>query len=140
MPQYEKPPQFLARDAEDPLANAMQESLKTVTKLMRQQPPPKRLVTALGNQTPDQGVTFKPGQIVDIPHGLDRTPAGFNIAKVVTDTPRAGSAPIAAPNLQVVEVPGPLGQKIMRLRYIAPKKDNGEDADASPVRLHLEIY
>lgn len=140
MAQQDKPSQFLARDAKDPLANAMQESLAAVTKSMRQQPPPKQLVTSLGTQTPDQGITFKPGQIVDIPHGLGRVAAGFNIAKVVTDTPRAGSAPLAAPNLQVVEVPGPLGQKIMRLRYIAPKKDNGEDADASPVRLHLELF
>jgi hypothetical protein len=56
----------------------------------------------------------------------------------VTNTPNAKSAPYATPNLQVVEVPGPLGQKIMRLRYIAPKDDNGNDV-LDPVRLHLEI-
>lgn len=139
MPQQDKPSQFLVRDAKDPLANAMQESLAAVTKSLRQQPPPKQLVTALGSQTPDQGVVFKPGQIVDIPHGLGRVASGFNIAKVVTDTPNASSAPYAAPNLQVVEVPGPLGQKIMRLRYIAPKDDQGNDVTA-PVRLHLELF
>jgi hypothetical protein len=88
---------------------------------------------------PDQGITFKPGQIVDIPHGLGRNAAGFNIAKVVTDTPNANSAPYAAPNLQVVEVPGPLGQKIMRLRLIPPKDQNGDDI-LDPVRLNLEIF
>lgn len=139
MPKQDKPSQFLVRDANDPLANAVQESLAAVTKSLRQQPPPKQLVTALGQQTPDAGVQFKPGQIVDIPHSLGRSAAGFNIAKVVTDTPNASSAPYAAPNLQVVEVPGPLGRKIMRLRYIAPKDDNGNDV-TTPVRLHLEIF
>lgn len=139
MPQLDKPSQYLVRDAKDPLANQMQESLAQVTKALRQQPPPKQLITSLGTQTPDQGINFKPGQIVDIPHGLGRTAAGFNIAKVVTDTPNASSAPYASPNLQVVEVPGPLGQKIMRLRYIPPKDDQGKDV-TTPVRLHLEIF
>ena len=58
---------------------------------------------------------------------------------IVIDTPNASSAPYAAPNLQVVEVPGSLGQKIMRLRYIAPKDDQGNDVTA-PVRLHLELF
>lgn len=139
MPKQDKPSQFLARDAKDPLANAVQESLSQVTKSLRQQPPPKQLVSSLSKQMPDQGIMFKPGQIVDIPHGLGRNAAGFNIAKVVTDTPNASSAPYAAPNLQVVEVPGPLGQKIMRLRYIAPKDSNGVDVK-TPVRLNLEIF
>jgi hypothetical protein len=139
MPKQDKPSQFLARDAKDPLANAVQESLAQVTKSLRQQPPPKQLVSSLSKQMPDQGIMFKPGQIVDIPHGLGRNAAGFNIAKVVTDTPRASSAPYATPNLQVVEVPGPLGQKIMRLRYIAPKDDQGNDV-MTPVRLNLEIF
>jgi hypothetical protein len=139
MPQQDKPSQFLARDTADPLANAMQESLAAVTKSLRQQPPPKQLITSLGTQAPDQGVQFKPGQIVDIPHGLGRNAAGFNIARVVTDTPSASTAPYAAPNLQVVEVPGPLGQKIMRLRYIPPKDENGNDV-LDPVRLNLEIF
>ncbi len=139
MPKQDKPSQFLVRDAKDPLANAVQESLAQVTKSLRQQPPPKQLVSSLSKQFPDQGITFKPGQIVDIPHGLGRVAAGFNIARVVTDTPNASSAPYATPNLQVVEVPGPLGQKIMRLRYIAPKDDNGDDV-LTPVRLNLEIF
>lgn len=139
MPQLDKPPQYLTKEVEDPVANAMQDALTQVTKSIRQQPPPKQLVTSLGTQSPDQGITFKPGQIVDIPHGLGRSAAGFNIAKVVTDTPNASSAPYAAPNLQVVEVPGPLGQKIMRLRYLAPKDASGNDV-TTPVRLHLEIF
>jgi hypothetical protein len=140
MPKQDKPSQFLVRDAGDPLANAMQESLAQVTKSLRQQPPPKQLVSSITKQMPDQGVTFRPGQIVDIPHGLGRNAAGFNIAKVVTDTPRASSAPFAAPNLQVVEVPGALGQKIMRLRLIPPKDDNGNDIPIDPVKLNLEIF
>lgn len=142
MPKQDKPTQFLVRDANDPLANAVQESLAEVTKSLRQQPPPKQLVTSLGKQTPDQGIVFKPGQIVDIPHGLGRVAAGFNIAKVVTDTPSASTAPYQAPNLQVVEVSGELGQKIMRLRYIPPKRWDGtkEVEVTDPVRLNLEIF
>ena len=142
MPKQDKPSQFLVRDAKDPLANAVQESLAEVTKSLRQQPPPKQLVTSLSKQTPDQGIMFKPGQIVDIPHGLGRVATGFNIAKVVTDTPSASTAPYQAPNLQVVEVPGPLGEKIMRLRYIAPKRWDGtkEVEVLDPVRLNLEIF
>lgn len=139
MPKQDKPTQFLAREAKDPLANAMQESLAQVTKSLRQQPPPKQLITSLSRQFPDQGITFKPGQTVDIPHGLGRVAAGINIAKVVTDTPRADSAPYAAPNLQVVEVPGALGDKIMRVRYIAPKDEDGNDV-TDPVKLNLEIF
>ena len=142
MAKQDKPAQFLAKDAKDPLANAVQESLAEVTKSLRQQPPPKQLITSIGTQTPDAGITFKPGQIVDIPHGLGRVAAGFNIAKVVTNTPNASTAPYEAPNIQVVEVPGPLGQKIMRLRYIPPKKWDGtkEVEVTDPVRLHLEIF
>ena len=103
-----------------------------------QQPPPSQLVTTLSKNRPGQGVKFKPGQTVDIPHNLGRTPNGFNIAKVITNTNQASSAPAAVPNLQVVEVPGPLGQKIMRLRYIPPKDSNGNEI-LDPVSLHLEI-
>lgn len=139
MAQLDKPTQYLTQEVEDPVANAMQDTLAQVTKAIRQQPSPKQLITSLGSQSPDQGITFRPGQIVDIPHGLGRSAAGFNIAKVVTDTPSASSAPYATPNLQVVEVPGALGQKVMRLRYIAPKDDQGNDV-TTPVRLHLEIF
>lgn len=142
MPKQDKPSQFLPRDADDPLANSVQEALAAVTKSLRQQPPPKQLVTSTSKQMPGQGITFKPGQIVDIPHGLGRVASGFNIAKVVTNTNNASTAPYQAPNLQVVEVSGELGQKIMRLRYIAPKRWDGtkEVEVADPVRLNLEIF
>lgn len=133
-----KPEQFTPRPSGNAQLDRVQRTVSDATDAIRQQPPPSQVVTSLGKKAPGQGITFKPGQIVDVPHNLGRTPSGFNIAKVVTNTPNAGSAPYAAPNLQVVEVPGPLGQKIMRLRYIAPKDDQGNDV-TTPVRLHLEI-
>jgi hypothetical protein len=133
-----KPEQFTPRPSGNAQLDRVQRAVSDSTDAIRQQPPPSQTVTSLGSGSPGQGITFKPGQIVDVPHNLGRTPNGFNIAKVVTNTPNAKSAPYATPNLQVVEVPGPLGQKIMRLRYIAPKDDNGNDV-LDPVRLHLEI-
>lgn len=133
-----KPEQFTHRPSGNAQLDRVQRTVSDATDAIRQQPPPSQVVTSLSKNSPGQGITFKPGQIVDVPHNLGRTPSGFNIAKVVTNTPNAGSAPYAAPNLQVVEVPGPLGQKIMRLRYIAPKDDQGNDV-TTPVRLHLEI-
>ena len=133
-----KPEQFTPKPSGNAQLDRVQRAVADSTDAIRQQPPPSQTVTSLGKATPGQGITFKPGQIVDVPHNLGRAPNGFNIAKVVTNTPNAKSAPYATPNLQVVEVPGPLGQKIMRLRYIAPKDDNGNDV-LDPVRLHLEI-
>lgn len=134
-----KPQQFNPTPTGDAVQDRVQQALNATTEAVRRGPPPRQLVTTLNQNAPDQGVTFKPGQIVDIPHTLGKTPSGFNIAKVVTNTPNAGSAPYASPNLQVVPVPGPLGQKIMRLRYIAPKDANGNDVN-DPVRLHLELF
>lgn len=133
-----KPEQFTPRPSGNAQLDRVQRAVSDSTDAIRQQPPPSQMVTSVTKGAPGQGITFKPGQIVDVPHNLGRVPTGFNIAKVVTNTPNAGSAPYAAPNLQVVEVPGPLGQKIMRLRYIAPKDDQGNDV-TTPVRLHLEI-
>ena len=134
-----KPQQFNPAPTGNQDVDRVQQALNATTEAVRNGPPPRQLVTSLSKNAPGQGVTFKPGQTVDIPHTLGKSPTGFNIAKVVTNTPNAGSAPYASPNLQVVPVPGPLGQKIMRLRYIAPKDDAGKDVD-TPVRLHLEIF
>lgn len=133
-----KPEQFTPRPSGNLTLDKAQRSIAEATDAIRQQPPPSQLVTSLTKNRPGQGIQFKPGQTVDIPHNLGRTPNGFNIAKVVTNTNQASSAPAAVPNLQVVEVPGPLGQKIMRLRYIPPKDSNGNDI-LDPVSLHLEI-
>ena len=134
-----KPQQFNPAPTGDQDAGRVQQALSATTEAVRNGPPPRSLVTSLNKNAPDQGVMFKPGQTVDIPHTLGKVPAGFNIARVVTNTPNAGSAPYASPNLQLVQVPGPLGQKIMRLRYIPPKDDQGKDV-MTPVRLHLEIF
>lgn len=134
-----KPQQFNPTPTGDQVQDRVQQALNATTEAVRRGPPPRQLVTGLNKNAPGQGVVFKPGQIVDIPHTLGKVPTGFNIAKVVTNTPQAGSAPYAAPNLQVVPVTGPLGEKIMRLRYIAPKDDTGA-AVTEPVRLHLELF
>jgi hypothetical protein len=88
----------------------------------------------LQKNRPNQGVTFKPGQIVDIPHQLGRLPAGFNIAKILTNGNASSAMPSASPNLQLVTVAGNLGQKVMRLRYVAPA------GSTESVRLHLELF
>jgi hypothetical protein len=88
----------------------------------------------LQKNRPNQGVTFKPGQTVDIPHQLGRLPAGFNIAKLLTNGNSASAMPSASPNLQLVPVAGNLGQKIMRLRYVAPA------GSTESVRMHLELF
>lgn len=133
-----KPEQFTPRPSGNLTLDKAQRSVADSTDAIRQQPPPSQLVTSLSKNKPGQGIQFKPGQTVDIPHNLGRSPNGFNIAKVVTNTNQASSAPAAVPNLQVVEVSGPLGQKIMRLRYIPPKDSSGNDI-LDPVNLHLEI-
>lgn len=133
-----KPEQFTPRPSGNLTLDKAQRSIADATDAIRQQPPPSQLVTTLSKNRPGQGVKFKPGQTVDIPHNLGRIPNGFNIAKVLTNTTLASSAPAAVPNLQLVPVAGPLGQKIMRLRYIAPKDADGNDI-LDPVRLQLEI-
>lgn len=134
-----KPQQFNPTPTGDATQDRVQQSLNATTEAVRRGPPPRQLVTSMGRSAPGEGVVFRPGQTVDIPHNLGKVPTGFNIAKVLTDTSLASSAPYASPNLQVVQVPGPLGQKIMRLRYIAPKNDQGNDV-TTPIRLHLELF
>lgn len=140
----EKPTQFLPKITEDPLAASVQRSLTQVTAAIREQPT-RNLITTGSPQRPGEGVVFKPGQTVDIPHGLGYGASSVNVAKAITNTPRAASAPYAAPNLQVVPVPPGLAGKIMRVRLIPPQRWNAalpvpayEDV-LDPQRLHLEI-
>lgn len=130
----QKPIQYAPTPTGDTRVDDIQESLKQTTMAARQAPPPRQMVTTLSKHKPDQGVTFKPGQIVDIPHTLGRLPAGFNIAKILTDGNKAAAMPGAVPNLQLVPVAGQLGQKIMRLRYVPPA------GVTDAVRLHLELF
>lgn len=133
-----KPQQYTPTPTGDEAVDKVQEVVKQTTEAVRNGPPNQTTVKELDRNRPGQGITFRPGQTVDVPHNLGRQANGFNIAKVLTNTTLASSAPAAVPNLQVIPVPGPLGQKIMRLRYIAPKDSNGNDI-VDPVRLHLEI-
>jgi hypothetical protein len=139
-----KPSQFAVSPTGDESVDKIQNSLKQTTEAVRNAPPPRQAVTELTKNKPNQGIVFKPGQIVDVPHNLGKVASGFNISKIITNTPNGSSMPIANPNLQVVPVPGPLGQKIMRLRYVAPTRYNpatnqNETVD-DPVRLHLELF
>jgi hypothetical protein len=133
-----KPQQFVPAPSGDQALDKVQDVLRQTTEAVRNGPPNQTTVKSIVKNKPDQGVVFRPGQTVDIPHNLGRVPNGFNIGKVLTNTQLASSAPAAVPNLQIVAVPGPLGQQIMRLRYIAPKDADGNDI-LDPVRLQLEI-
>lgn len=133
-----KPQQFVPAPSGDQALDKVQDVLRQTTEAVRNGPPNQTTVKSIVKNKPDQGIVFRPGQTVDVPHNLGRVPNGFNIGKVLTNTQLASSAPAAVPNLQIVAVPGPLGQQIMRLRYIAPKDADGNDI-LDPVRLQLEI-
>lgn len=129
-----KPQAYAPTPTGDTRIDDIQDAVKQTTQAARAAPPPRQNVTGLNKNSPDQGVKFKPGQTVDIPHQLGRIPAGFNIAKILTNGNSASAMPSATPNLQLVPVPGDLGHKIMRLRYIAPA------GSTDAVRLHLELF
>ena len=129
-----KPQAYAPTPTGDTKIDDIQDAVKQTTQAARAAPPPSQVVTGLQKNRPNQGVTFKPGQTVDIPHQLGRLPAGFNIAKVLTNGNSASAMPSASPNLQLVPVAGNLGQKIMRLRYVAPT------GSTESVRLHLELF
>ena len=133
-----KPQQFVPAPSGNEALDKVQDVLRQTTESVRNGPPNQATVKSVIKNKPDQGIVFRPGQTVDVPHNLGRVPNGFNIGKVLTNTSLASSAPAAVPNLQIVPVPGPLGQQIMRLRYIAPKDADGNDI-LDPVRLQLEI-
>lgn len=129
-----KPQAYAPTPTGDTKIDDIQDAVKQTTQAARAAPPPRQVVTGLQKNRPNQGVTFKPGQTVDIPHQLGRLPAGFNIARVLTNGNSASAMPSASPNLQLVPVAGNLGQKIMRLRYVAPT------GSTESVRLHLELF
>ena len=129
-----KPQAYAPTPTGDTKVDDVQDAVKQTTQAARAAPPPRQVVTGLQKNRPNQGVTFKPGQTVDIPHQLGRLPAGFNIARVLTNGNSASAMPSASPNLQLVPVAGNLGQKIMRLRYVAPT------GSTESVRLHLELF
>jgi len=129
-----KPQAYAPTPTGDTKVDDVQDAVKQTTQAARAAPPPRQVVTQMSKNRPDQGVKFKPGQTVDIPHQLGRLPAGFNIAKILTNGTAASAMPMASPNLQLVPVPGNLGHKIMRLRYIAPA------GSTAAVRLHLELF
>jgi hypothetical protein len=129
-----KPQAYAPAPTGNATIDGIQQAVKQTTQAARAAPPPRQVVTGLQKNRPNQGVTFKPGQIVDIPHQLGRLPAGFNIAKILTNGNASSAMPSASPNLQLVTVAGNLGQKVMRLRYVAPA------GSTESVRLHLELF
>lgn len=129
-----KPLPYAPTPTGDTKVDDIQDAVKQTTQAVRALPPPRQMVTSLAKNKPGQGVTFKPGQTIDIPHQLGRSPAGFNIAKILTNGNKASAMPAAVPNLQLVPVDGELGQKIMRLRYVPPA------GVTDAVRLHLELF
>lgn len=123
-----------------PVQNVQLDNVRSVVAAAQKPPHPMQtqVITDLNKNSRDQGIKFTPGQPVDIPHSLGRAPAGVNVVRTINDTNAAKSAPAAAPNLQVISVRNATGQKVMRVRYIAPKDDLGKDI-MTPVRMHLEV-
>lgn len=136
----EKPQQFLPKVSGDEKLDSVQEALAQVTRAQRNQGIQKRIVdAATPNEPPDRGVQLTPNQTIDVPNPTGRSVSSVSVASIID--PRAGAvaAPIAAPNLQVVQLPGDLGKRIVRVRYIPPKKDDGTDIDVPTVRAKLEL-
>lgn len=140
----QKPQVYAPTPTNDARIDDIQDAVRQVSQAVRSAPPSRQLVKGLQPNRPDQGVVFKPGQIVDIPHQLGRTPSGFNIAKILTNGNSSSAMPSASPNLQLIPVPGELGQKIMRLKYVAPTSYNPatgkNETSTDSVRLHLELF
>lgn len=116
----------------------VQKEVAAASAAVKAQPPPSQTVRDLNTNSMNQGVMFRPGQTVDIPHKLGRVPTQVNPVRVVTNTNSANSAPAAVPNLQMVTVRNSAGKKMVRVRYIAPKDDTGANIN-TPVRLHVEV-
>ena len=87
-----KPQAYAPTPTGDTKVDDIQDAVKQTTQAVRALPPPRQMVTGLSPNKPGQGVVFKPGQVVDIPHSLGRIPAGFNIAKIVNQRPEIGRA------------------------------------------------
>ncbi len=137
----EKPQQFLPKPSGNDSVDSVQESLSQVTQSARNQGIKKQVVEKLTpDQPPGRGIQLRPNQTVDIPHGSGKAIQSIGVASLVNPRNNAGSAPVASPNLQVIELPGELGKRIVRVRYIPPKNDAGEDIANTPaIRAKLEL-
>jgi hypothetical protein len=136
----EKPQQFLPQVTGNAAQDAAQDALAQVTQVQRNQGIQKRIVDKEApTQPPGRGITLKPGQTVDVPHNLGKVASSVSVASLINPMSNAASAPSAAPNLQVIEMPGDVGKRMVRVRYLAPKDDKGKDLDTPQIRAKLEL-
>lgn len=136
----ERPQQFLPKTSGNEPLDAVQESVAQVTQVQRNQGLQKRVVEKLSpSEPPGRGIELRPNQTVDIPNATGKSISSVAVASLINPRSNAGSAPVAAPNLQLIELPGDLGKRIVRVRYIPPKKDDGTDIDVPAVRAKLEL-
>lgn len=136
----EKPQQFLPKPSGDDSMDSVQETLAQVTQSARNAGIKKQVVEKLvRSEPPGRGIQLRPNQTVDIPNVSDKEISSVSVASLVNPRNNAASAPIAAPNLQRIELPGELGKRIVRVRYIPPKKDDGTDIKVPSVRAKLEL-
>lgn len=136
----EKPQQFLPQVTGDAAQDAAQDALAQVTQAQRNQGIQKRIVdTPAPGMAPGTGIVLRPNQTVDVPHNLARQVQSASVASTINPLSNAKSAPTASPNLQVIEMPGDVGKRIVRVRYIPPKDDTGKDIDSPAIRAKLEL-
>lgn len=136
----EKPQQFLPKPSGNDSVDSIQETLSQVTQAQRNQGLQKRVVEKLTpSDPPGRGIELRPNQTVDIPNATGKNISSVAVASLINPRSNAGSAPVAAPNLQLIELPGDLGKRIVRVRYIPPKKDDGTDISVPSVRAKLEL-
>lgn len=136
----EKPQQFLPKASGNDSLDNVQETLAQVTQVQRNQGLQKRVVEkVVPSEAPGRGIQLRPGQTVDIPHSLGKQASSVALAGLINPKSNAASAPIATPNLQVIEMPGDIGKRMVRVRYIPPKDDNGEDIPTPQIRAKLEL-
>lgn len=136
----EKPQQFLPKATGNSSLDSVQESVAQVTQVQRNQGLQKRVVEKMApSDPPGRGIELRPNQTVDIPNATGKSISSVSVASLINARSNPGSAPVAAPNLQLIELPGDLGKRIVRVRYIPPKKDDGTDIDVPAVRAKLEL-
>lgn len=136
----EKPQQFLPKPSGDEQLDATQDALSQVTQVQRNQGLKKQVIDGLApSDPPGRGIQLRPNQTVDIPHNLGKQVSSIGVASLINPMNNASSAPAAAPNLQLVELPGELGKRIVRVRYIPPRDDAGKDLTVPAIRAKLEF-
>lgn len=136
----EKPQQFLPQMTGDAAQDAAQDALAQVTQVQRSQGIQKRIVDAPAkDMAPGTGIVLRPNQTVDVPHGMAKKIQSVSVASTINPLGNARSAPNAAPNLQVIEMPGDVSKRVVRVRYIPPKDDNGDDIETPAIRAKLEL-